>query len=163
MFLDICDVRPNGRRTGLGRKSPSLEKNGAAHLADEREPPKRPWVVRIYYVSMADERCCAEFGGLTEPEAVSLASSTALDCAHGRVPGQRWALKSDPIPPRAGWREVEFPSEHARRHVSRGRELLATDAAVDCEPPVTGADVDALARALDGVDGLARPSHYSEP
>lgn len=58
-------------------RSPSILTNGTRALADVQPVVARPWVLRLYYLSMAGERLYAEFSGLTEGNARALRSQHA--------------------------------------------------------------------------------------
>lgn len=72
LFEALTAIKPHRDRRAPRQ---SLERIGASVLTARDElPAKRPWIVRLYFTSMADERLCTEFGGLTEPEANAIAS-----------------------------------------------------------------------------------------
>lgn len=66
-------------------RAPKLEANGARVLeAERKKQPVYPWTVRLYYESMGGEILAAEFGGLTEPEARTIAVGRDADVWGGR-------------------------------------------------------------------------------
>ena len=139
LLLDLHDV--GKRKTRTKKPDPkALEKEGSRALTTtNKTAPKRPWTVRIYYVSMGDERCYAEFTGLTEAEAVIIRDTTCpgyrykATAPHGFIKPQIWAERRELTLPCKGLSASNPLADHYTNRVTSDGSGICLAPAVYCE------------------------------